>query len=257
VTADWIVPDWPAPTGVRAVSTLRTGGVSGGVYASWNLGDHVGDEPAAVARNRERLLREADLPSMPRWLRQVHGVAVADLDTRGTDPGLAAIPVPTADGAFSRQPGTVCAVLTADCVPVLFAAEDGSVVGAAHAGWRGLAAGVVNATLAALGVAPQRVLAWIGPCIGPLHFEVGPEVREALLPTSPGADAAFERNGRGHFLADLPWLVRRQLVSLGVSRVSGGGFCTYADPARFFSHRRDGQTGRQATLIWREPPPGG
>ena len=257
MTSDWIVPDWPVPPGVRAVSTLRTGGVSGGAYASWNLGDHVGDEAAAVARNRERLVREAGLPAMPRWLRQVHGVAVADLDASGRESRLAADPVPTADGAFSRQPGTVCAVLTADCVPVLLAAEDGSVVGAAHAGWRGLAAGVVSATVAALRVAPQRLLAWIGPCIGPRHFEVGPEVREALLPTSSGADAAFERNGRGHYLADLPRLVRQQLASLGVTRVSGGTFCTHADPARFFSHRRDGQTGRQATLIWREPPPGG
>lgn len=248
----WIEADWPAPPRVRALATLRGGGVSSGRYASLNLGDHVGDLVAAVGVNRERLGVAAALPANPRWLRQVHGTAVADLDLDG-----AGAAPPVADAAMTRTAGLICTILTADCVPVLFACDRGEAVAAAHAGWRGLAAGVLPATLAAVGLAPARVLAWIGPCIGPDHYEVGAEVREGLLASSPGAARAFTANARGRWHADLALLVRLQLESLGLTRIYAAGLCTHAEPERFFSHRRDGETGRQASLIWLEPPPGG
>jgi YfiH family protein len=226
-----------------ALSTYRSGGVSGGQYASLNLGQHVGDDPAAVTENRRRLQREAHLPSEPRWLAQVHGVSVADLDA-----DVASGP---ADAAVTRGPDRVCAVLTADCLPVLFAADFGEVVAAAHAGWRGLAAGVIEATFQALRVAPERTLVWLGPAIGPRHFEVGSEVAEAFLRQDEGAHAAFLPNLRGRFMADLELLARRRLGFLGITRIYGGGECTYSAGDRYFSHRRDGNCGRQATLIWR------
>ncbi len=239
----WLQADWPAPTGVRAISTFRGGGVSVARFQSLNLGDHTGDERAAVAENRARLMRQADIPSEPCWLTQVHGVAVRDLDA---DHAPSA-----ADAAFTRQAGRVCAILTADCLPILFAADSGDLVGAAHAGWRGLAAGIIEATVGAMGVPPERLLAWLGPGIGPRHFEVGAEVREAFLERDPGAHEAFDHNSRGRFMADLGLLARRRLAALGVSRVHGCGECTYSGADRYFSHRRDGNTGRQATLIWR------
>jgi YfiH family protein len=245
VSLAWITPEWPTPPRVRALSTLRTGGTSAGRYASLNLGDHVGDSPAAVAENRRRLAAAAELPAAPVWLRQVHGAHVADLD--------APVPSLNADAACTRQPGRVCAILTADCVPVLLAADRGGVVAAAHAGWRGLSAGVLAATVRAAAVAPQELIAWIGPCIGRRHYEVGSEVRDALLHSVPGAAAAFQANSRGRYLANLALLARLQLESLGLTGIYGGSDCTYADANRYFSHRRDGQTGRQATLIWLEP----
>jgi YfiH family protein len=245
VRVEWVAPDWPAHAGVRALSTVRSGGVSLAPYASLNLGDHVGDVPEAVAENRRRLVVEAGLPAEPLWLSQVHGITVANLDV----PTSA---TPTADAAFTRRPGTVCAILTADCLPVLLADDSGVVVAAAHAGWRGLAGGVIEATVGSLGVAPARLLAWLGPAIGPEHFEVGAEVREALLQEDSGAEGAFVLNARGRFMADLGALARRRLAALGVTRMYGGGRCTHAEPRRYFSHRRDGMTGRQATLIWLE-----
>jgi polyphenol oxidase len=230
---------------VRALSTYRSGGVSAPPYASLNLGSHVGDSPAAVAENRRRLAAAAELPAEPVWLSQVHGVGVADLD---------AAAVGSADAAFTRRVGRVCAILTADCLPILLASDAGDLVAAAHAGWRGLAGGVIEATVQALQVPPATLLAWLGPAIGPGNFEVGPEVREALLRQDPGADAAFVLNARGRFMADLALLARRRLAALGVARIYGGGPCTHADRDRYFSHRRDGVTGRQATLIWREAP---
>jgi hypothetical protein len=270
----WMEPEWPAPAGVRALSTFRSGGLSAPPYDSLNLGGHVGDSPEAVAQNRRCLAAAARLPSEPVWLTQMHGIDVADLDAEGQAeavrhadaPGLVDAPgradvsersvpgrVHEADAAFTRQPGRVCAVLTADCLPILLAADSGDLVAAAHAGWRGLAGGVIEATVRALGVAPAKLLAWLGPAIGPGHFEVGADVRGALLRGDPGAEAAFAPNARGRFMADLPGLARRRLEALGVSRVSGGGYCTYAEGTRYFSHRRDGQTGRQATLIWLDP----
>jgi YfiH family protein len=247
MTAPWFEADWPAPPGVRALSTMRGGtgsGVSHAPYAHFNLGDHVGDDPVAVAENRRRLRAEAKLPAEPAWLSQVHGTAVADLDATG--------PEGPADAVIARRAGKVCAILTADCLPVVIAADTGEGVAAAHAGWRGLAAGVLEATVRALGTPPGRLLVWLGPAIGPQHFEVGAEVRDAFLQSDPEADGAFRPNTHGRFMADLEVLARQRLGKLGVTRIYGGGQCTYAQAERYFSHRRDGTTGRQATLIWRE-----
>lgn len=236
-----ITPDWPAPPGVKSLMTTRIGGVSSAPYESWNFGDHVHDDPEAVVANRA-LLRQ-HLPADPVWLNQVHGTLVVQAD--------AVMGVPDADAAFTHQPGTVCAVLTADCLPVLFCARDGSVVAAAHAGWRGLAAGVLEATLLAMGVAPDNVMAWMGAAIGPRAFEVGAEVRDTFISSHPQAAAAFTPH-RDKWLADLYILTRIRLAAYGVAAVSGGGLCTYTDAARFYSYRRDGVTGRMATLIWIE-----
>jgi len=247
VILPWFEADWPAPHGVRALSTLRgdaQSGASQAPYGCFNLGDHVGDDPAAVAENRRRLNVAAGLPSEPYWLSQVHGISVADLD-------LPAAPDP-ADAAITRGSAKVCAILTADCLPILFASDSGDTVAAAHAGWRGLAAGVIEATVHAMGSAPGGVVAWLGPAIGPEHFEVGAEVREVFLAADPESGEAFEPNARGRFMADLNVLARRRLQRLGVSRIYGGGECTFTEAARYYSHRRDGITGRQATLIWRE-----
>jgi polyphenol oxidase len=240
----WFVPDWPVPPGVRALSTYRSGGASAAPYAALNLGDHVGDEPGRVADNRKSLAAAAALPSEPRWLAQVHGTRVANLDSSE--------PHHEADAAVTALAGTVCAILTADCLPILLASDSGERVGAAHAGWRGLAAGVIEATVEALSVPGDRVLAWLGPAIGARHFEVGAEVREALLTADLGAADAFVPNSRGRFMADLNALARRRLSRVGVERVYVSEQCTYASPERYFSHRRDGTTGRQASLIWIE-----
>jgi YfiH family protein len=242
----WIEPDWPAPRGVRAASTFRAGGVSEAPYASLNLGGHVGDRPAAVAENRLRLRRALGLPAEPEWLAQVHGVGVADLDAVLADAPR------RADACTTRQAGRVCAILTADCLPLLLPSDSADRVGAAHAGWRGLAGGVIEAAVRALGAPPSEILAWLGPAIGPAHFEVGPEVREELLIADPGASEAFSLNARGRFMANLPQLARRRLAALGISRIYAPPECTHGDAGRYFSHRRDGPTGRQATLIWRE-----
>jgi len=246
----WLTPDWPAPPGVRALSTWRLGGVSAGPYASLNLGDHVGDAPQAVAENRHRLRDAAKLPAEPTWLRQVHGIAVADLDR--------ALPAdrerPGQDAAFARTPGRICAILTADCLPILLAAQDGSAVAAVHAGWRGLAAGVIGATLGSLALPAGELIAWLGPCIGAASYEVGGEVRAAVLAEAPAAAVAFTPNSSGRFLADLALIARIQLDGFGVAAVYAANACTFSDRARYFSHRRDAQTGRQATLIWRTGP---
>lgn len=243
----WLRPDWPVPESVRAVFTLRSGGVSAGPFASLNVGAHVEDDAAAVAENRRRIAAAFDLPTEPAWLSQVHGNRVAR---------LGAIPDSDleADAAITGEPGRVCAIMVADCLPVLFAARDGSMVGAAHAGWRGLAAGVLENTVAALAVPPTQLLAWIGPGIGPANFEVGPEVREAFTgagaPGAAGAAAAFAPNARGRWQCDLGALARLRLAALGVTRVYGEPWCTFADDENFFSHRRDGRSGRMAALIW-------
>jgi YfiH family protein len=247
---EWLTPSWPAPPTVRALSTLRGGGVSTGRYASLNLGNHVWDAPEAVAENRRRLRVAAGLPAEPAWLTQVHGVGVANLDILPAD---LAQPAPAADGAVTRAPGRICAILTADCLPVLFATQTGDAAAAAHAGWRGLAGGVIEATVTALDVAPASLLVWLGPAIGTQHFEVGAEVRDELVRDDPGARTAFVPNARGRFMADLPGLARRRLERLGVTRIYGGGECTHGQAERYFSHRRDGETGRQASLVWLAP----
>jgi YfiH family protein len=239
----WIEPDWPAPAHVRVVSTLRGGGHSAGEYASLNLAAHVGDAPAAVAANRALLRAAAGLPDEPLWLEQVHGVGVANHD----GPLAAA---PRADAACAKRSGLVCAVLTADCLPVVFTDRRGTRVAVAHAGWRGLAGGVLAATIAALGVPPADLHAWLGPAIGPDAFEVGAEVREAFVGRSPAAAACFRSNERGRQQADLYALARQALAGSGVVSIHGGGWCTHRDAARFYSFRRDGVTGRMATLAW-------
>lgn len=235
--------DWPAPASVRAFCTTRAGGVSQGSYSSLNLGDHVGDSPSAVATNRHRVVSRLALPAMPCWLRQVHGIAVADL--RGTAPR------PEADAAWTSRQGQVCAVLTADCLPLLLCDSGGSAVAAVHAGWRGLASGVVAHSLRQFPVPAKRIMAWLGPAISQDEFEVGGEVRAAFVGDDPGAADCFVEGGTpGKFHADLYALARRQLQALGIHAIYGGDFCTYGDAERFFSFRRDGQCGRMASLIW-------
>ncbi len=241
---EFISPDWPAPGRVRAISTTRAGGLSHGPYASFNLGDHVGDDPAAVGRNRELLRTALNLPSEPVWLRQVHGTQVIDAaqaDAHGE-----------ADGAWSGRPGTVCAVLTADCLPVFLCNRAGTKVAVLHAGWRGLAAGVIEQGVRALAEAPEDLLAWLGPAIGPKAFEVGPEVKATFVQNNPVAERAFAPTGNDRYLADLYALACLRLTTLGVTQISGGGFCTFTDRERFFSFRRDGTCGRMASLIWIE-----
>ena len=234
-------PDWDLPAGVGALLTTRAGGRSVGPFASLNLGSHVGDDPLAVAANRARL--RSFLPADPLWLNQVHGAAVADADV--------AEGVPEADAVLARSSRWVCAVLTADCLPVLFCDDDASVVAAAHAGWRGLAAGVLENTVREMGVPPHRLRAWLGPAIGAEAFEVGDEVRAAFVADDAGAAAAFvARPLAGKWLADLFMLARRRLVAAGVTRISGGGVCTVSAPQRFYSYRRDGVTGRFASMVW-------
>lgn len=242
-----LTPDWPAPSNVFAFCTTREGGVSSGPYASLNLADHVGDDECAVAENRARL--NAFLPEDSRitWLRQVHGTAVVDAKVFAQPP--------EADACVSRTPGEVCAVLTADCLPVLFASSSGREVAAAHAGWRGLLEGVLEATLAALDAAPSELLVWLGPAIGPTAFEVGPEVREAYLAGAGASQrataACFRASGArpGHSYADLYGLARIRLAAAGVTRIYGGEACTHSEAARFFSYRRDGETGRMVSLV--------
>jgi hypothetical protein len=237
-------PEWPAPATVRAAFTLRQGGVSQAPYDSLNVGARVGDEPAAVAENRRRLRVQLQLPHEPAWIEQVHGTEVLDLDGSAV--------AGAADAVFTRRTGAICAVQVADCLPVLMSARDGSVVAAAHAGWRGLAAGVLEATIKRLAVEPRQLIAWLGPAIGQGHFEVGDEVRQAFLAHDGGAAGAFAANARGRWQCDLAGLARRRLAALGVGAIFGGDWCTYADASRFFSYRRDGRCGRMAALIWRE-----
>ena len=249
----WMEPEWAAPPGVRALCTKRGGGASAAPFESLNLGAHVGDAAGAVLENRARLRKAARMPAEPRWLSQVHGIEVADLDS--------AVGIPVADAAVSARAGTVCAVLTADCLPVLLSTADGAVVGAVHAGWRGLAAGVIETALQALRAraAPGiGIQAWMGPAIGPGHFEVGAEVRTAFLQQDPAAAEAFAPNDAGRWQCDLYALARLRLQRQGVGAITGGGLCTYDNAADFYSHRRDVQhlgragTGRMASLIWRD-----
>ena len=283
----FIAPDWPAPARVRSAFTMRLGGVSAAPYDSLNVGAHVGDTADVVGENR-RLVREGlELPAEPVWLQQVHGTDVVDLDvldgasarrdgeahvgaatvaaagqphgdlavgsvsgpTRAGAAGAAFQPL-RGDAAVTRVAGRVCVIQVADCMPVLLAARDGSAVGAAHAGWRGLAGGVLEQTVRAMGVPPAQLLAWLGPTISQPHFEVGDDVRSAFLTHDSEATSAFVANARGRWQCDLYTLARRRLAALGVNSVFGGGWCTYAEADRFFSFRRDGQCGRMAALIW-------
>ena len=239
--SDWLIPDWPAPAQVKACVTTRAGGVSLAPFDSLNLGDHVEDSPEAVLENRRRLTEAFHI--QPAWLRQVHGVSVVE-----ADPGRIA----EADGSWTSTPGIACTSMTADCLPALFCNRAGTRVAAAHAGWRGLAAGVLEAAVESLETEPADVLVWLGPAIGPQAFEVGPEVREAFVQQLPSTAQAFvpSRNP-GKFMADIYQLARLRLAARGITAVYGGGFCTVSDP-RFFSYRRSPLTGRFASLIWLE-----
>ena len=238
----WIEADWPAPAGIIAGTTTRRGGASEGAYRSMNLGAHVGDEPERVAANRERFVAEFGLGAEPDWLTQVHGTAVRI--TGDTTPV-------EADAAIGQGVGATVAVLTADCLPILLCADDGGEVAAVHAGWRGLAAGIVAATVTRMRTRPERLLAWLGPAISQPAFEVGDEVREAFVAADPGAQACFQPNERGRWQADLYRLAGRKLGAAGVGAVFGGGLCTFGDAERFFSYRRDGQCGRMASFVHR------
>ncbi len=241
-----LLPDWPAPARLRAAGTPRSGGVSTGPYASLPMGRSGGDASAAVSENRRRVHQALGLPAEPCWIRQVHGARVVRMPQ--------AAPEPEADASFTVESGVVCAVQAADCLPVLLCDQAGTVVAAAHAGWRGLAGGVLEHTVAALPVPPQTLRAWLGPAIGPEAFEVGEEVRECFVAADATAARAFRPAAlAGKHYADLFALARLRLARAGVDRVYGGGLSTHADPARFYSYRRDGVTGRMAALIWLEP----
>ncbi len=243
---DIVKPDWPAPANVQAFATTRLGGVSQGAYASFNLGAHVGDESSAVNANRERLRQAFKLPTEPCWLTQVHGVRVVEANAENTGA--------EADVAFVRSAGTVCAILTADCVPILFCNRAGTEIAAAHGGWRGLASGVIQTTVAALTSPPNELMAWLGPAISAKNYRVGEEVHAAISNCIADLDSVLEPFGTDQWNADLYGLARQILRGLGVTAVFGGYYCTYARQDLFYSFRRDGVTGRMASVIWLTEP---
>ncbi|MBU2874147.1 peptidoglycan editing factor PgeF [Marinobacter salexigens] len=243
-----IRPDWPAPSNIHALCTTRLGGASEHPWDSLNLGDHVGDEPTHVQENRLRLARACGLSKAAfGWLNQVHGTGVVRLpqNQRATAPEV--------DASFTHRVGQACAILTADCLPVILCDQKGSTVAAAHAGWRSLCFGVLENLVARMGLPGNTLMAWLGPAIGPQAFEVGPEVRAAFIERNPWADVAFRSIGarEGHYMADIYRLARQRLESLGVHTIYGGNFCTVTDSQHFYSYRRDGKTGRMATVIWK------
>jgi polyphenol oxidase len=238
---DWILPEWPVPRGVRALITTRSGGVSRGAYSSFNVGLRAGDDPQAVAANRAFL--RGLLPQEPKWLAQAHGATVVEADAIDA--------APCADASIARHAGTVCAVMVADCLPVLVADRGGTLVAAAHAGWRGLSRGVLENTVRATGADPAHLLVYLGPAIGPGAFEVGADVRDSFLARDAASGPAFRQHKPGKWLADIYTLARQALARAGVTQIYGGSLCTVSDPARFFSYRRDRTTGRMAALVWR------
>ncbi len=245
--SDCVRPNWPCSPRVQAFTTTRDGpGVSSSPFSRFNLGARCGDEPVAVHSNRIALQQHYQLPGEPLWLHQVHGVdVVMDDGTRGNEP--------MADAALSTLEGSVLAVLTADCLPVLFCNREGTEIAAAHAGWRGLADGMLECTVQAMTSPPESLLAWIGPAAGAAHYEIGEEVRQAFMAHSAQAASAFTATRPGHYLVDLPALARQRLADAGVHSVFGGDYCTLSD-SRFYSHRREQRTGRMASVIWLESP---
>lgn len=239
---NFLVPDWPAPANVHAATTLRTGGVSTAPFDSLNPAGHVGDNPKNVAENRSLIKQLLALPDDPVWLEQVHGnrIVYAQKSRQAQQ----------ADASYTDQAGVVCAVLTADCLPLLVCSSDGQQIAAIHAGWRGLLAGIISSTVAVF--ANHDLIIWLGPAIGPSCFEVGEEVLSAFQTKSPNYATAFKKQHGGKYLADIYQLARLELSGLGIDKIYGGGFCTVSDHNRFYSFRRDQQTGRMATLIWRD-----
>ena len=242
---DFIIPDWPAPDNIKALSTSRDGGVSLAGYSSLNLAMHVGDCESSVVKNRTALIQQCQLPAEPVWLDQVHGTKVVDLER------LSGSALVQADAAITRSENLLCTVMTADCLPILLCKMDGTAVAAIHAGWRGLLAGVIENTVLSL-TEPEKILAWLGPAIGPSRFEVGGEVRNAFVDKKPIMQQAFQQLDRTHYLADLYALARITLLSCGVKRMYGGEHCTYNQADQFYSYRREPETGRMASLIWRQ-----
>jgi len=243
----WVLPDWPAPHSVRACVSTRLGpGVSAAPFDRFNLGSRCGDAAEAVSANRAALVRALNLPTNPAWLHQVHGTDVVRIMTDHE------FGEPRADAAITRSRGAVLAILTADCLPILFASNDGAEIAAAHAGWRGLCAGIIEQTVAAMKSSPTNIIVWLGPAIGPQVYEVGDEVREAFVACDPRATTAFVATRRGHWLCDLYALARQRLMQLNIARVYGGNLCAFSDNVRFYSHRRDQISGRMASLIWHQ-----
>lgn len=240
--SNFIIPNWPAPPNVKALQTTRTGGFSHSPYDSLNFGDHVGDDPLAVASNRQLL--NLYVPTEPVWLKQVHSTIVVDAAQTSC--------VPEADAAYSRHKNVVCAVMTADCLPVLICDKTGTTVSAVHAGWRGLLDGVIERTIKALEIAPQNLLVWLGPSIGPTAFEVGRDVYDSFVSQDAKSAEAFNAHLQDKWLANIYQLACLRLQNLGVTKIYGGDYCTYTDQEQFFSFRRDGNTGRMATIIWFE-----
>jgi YfiH family protein len=268
----WLEPDWPAPAHIHAATTLRTGGVSQAPFSSLNPAAHVGDDPDRVRQNRRIIRAMLDLPAEPVWLDQIH----SNRAVRAANPPFSPVQkrhkevLQQADASYTHEPGVVCAVMTADCLPLLVCSTDGSQIAAIHAGWRGLLAGVISNTVAAMQIPPNSpllkrpvlsltnggargdLLVWLGPAIGPDCFEVGAEVRDSFMEKSAAFNKAFKDQGNGKWLADIYLLARIELASLGIAQVYGGGFCTVTEHERFYSYRRDIRTGRMATLIWRD-----
>lgn len=240
----YLLPDWPAPANVHALTTLRYGGYSSGPYTSFNLALHTGDEPLAVQKNRELLRSYFELPAEPIWLQQVHSNCLVEAGSTVINT--------QADGCWSRTPGCVCAVMTADCLPVLICDRSGAKVAAAHAGWRGLYAGVITNAVTVLQADPAELMVWLGPAIGPLAFEVGLDVMELFTIKHHTNKSAFRPVDATHWLCDIYQLAKIELAALGVTAVHGGDQCSYADEQRFYSYRRDGITGRMASVIWLE-----
>jgi len=243
---DWIVPKWPAPKNVTCITTTRANGYSQGKFSSLNLAQHVGDVAADVKRNRKSIIEKLELSDLPIWLNQQHGNKVFELPLAENSRTEKL----HADASFTTQVGVVCAVLTADCLPVMFCDRDGECVAVAHAGWRGLLAGVLENTLHAMPVRRDQTICWLGPAIGPSKFEVGAEVRQQFVDKDSGHVNAFQQKSKGKFLADIYQLAMNTISANGVDAIYGGGYCTYTDKQRFFSYRRDGETGRMASIIW-------
>lgn len=243
MSAAWIPANWPGPDGIVAGCTTREGGVSEGEYATLNLGAHVGDAIEHVTENRRRFTALCALPGAPLWLNQVHGTNVV-VDPDSTEP-------PAADAAFTRQSGMVCAVMTADCLPVLLVSVTGQELAAAHAGWRGLCDGILENTVRQFQTPPSNILAWLGPAISQKNFEVGDEVRQKFVGHDAQAARLFSRNDNDRWQADLYGLARQRLMQAGIQQIYGGDYCTYDDSGRFFSYRRDGPCGRMASFVFR------